>query len=141
MAGNENNPRSQKYVVHGDGNITAGVFTDSQVINQSGEGNRAANSLVRGNDALGPWLERLSGELTEMRSRLENIRDPRFSADREDALDAVTVMEADLPGLSASGPDAPRKIRRRVRELLGVLAPVAEIIGGVAALEQILPHL
>jgi hypothetical protein len=32
-------------------------------------------------------------------------------------------------------------MRLRVKSLIGILAPVAEIIGGVAALEAIWPHL
>ena len=50
-------------------------------------------------------------------------------------------MEADLRSMPDGDPDAPKKFRRRVKELLGVLAPVAEIIGGVAALQAILAHL
>ena len=136
MDSSENYPGKQHNVVHGDGNITAGVFTGSQVTNQ-----RGSHNIVYGSGAPNPFVERLGNTLADIRSRLEIIQDPGFLTDRDDALDGVTALETDLPSLTANEPDAPKKLRRRVKELIGVLAPVAEIIGGIAGLEQILQHL
>jgi hypothetical protein len=140
MTRNEDHQTIQHNVINGDGNIAAGTFTHSQVINQSGDHNHAANNIVRGNDKLGPLVKDLETQLAEVRSRLDGIQDPRFSTDRDDALDAVTALQTDLPRMGDE-PGTSKRLRQRVKELLGALAPVAEIIGGVAALQGILQHL
>jgi hypothetical protein len=61
-------------------------------------------------------------------------------ADREDALDAVTSLQSDLPGMTASGSGASETLRRRLRGLLGALDPVVKIIGTVATVQGILDH-
>lgn len=140
MARNEDHRITRNNIVNSDGNITAGTFTHSQVINQSGDHNNAANTIARRNDALNPLVQDLETQLAEVRARLDSIQDSRFSTDRDDALDAVTALETDLPRMG-DGPDTSKRLRQRVKELLGVLAPVADIIGGVAALQGILQHL
>jgi hypothetical protein len=123
----------------GSGNIT-GEVSDSQVNIVTGDGALAYNEHTVSAAAQDPWPE-LRQELARIRLRLENNRAPVTAADRDDAMKAVTDLEADVPRISESGPDAPIKLRQRVKGLLGVLAPVAEVIGGVAALEAILSHL
>ena len=120
----------------GSGNIT-GTVSNSQVNNQVGDQNLAANSQ---SPSVDPCLEALGKELTRIRRRLEEIHDPAYSADRDDAIEAVDILTNDI-NVQEGGASAPRNFRRRVKELIGALAPVAEIIGGVAALEAILQHL
>jgi hypothetical protein len=61
-------------------------------------------------------------------------------ADREDALDAVTALQSDLPGIAASDSSGSETLRRRLRGLLGALDPVVKIIGTVATVQGILDH-
>jgi hypothetical protein len=63
------------------------------------------------------------------------------AVDREDALESVADAENELTSTETRSPEARRSMRLRVKSLIGILAPVAEIIGGVAALEAIWPHL
>jgi len=63
------------------------------------------------------------------------------AVDREDALGSVADAENELTSTETRSPEARRSMRLRLKALVGILAPVAEIIGGVAALEAIWPHL
>ena len=129
---------SQRYVIHGAGSIVSGDIRDSQIVSQSGTGTAritvapADGGLADG----GPdrWLEVLGSELTRIRQLLE----PLSSTDRDDAMDAITSLEADLPEMAGG---TPGRLRRRLKGLLGALDPVVKIIGGVATLEEILRHL
>ena len=88
-----------------------------------------------------PW-EQLQRELTKIRQRLERDSDPTVAPDdHDDALEAVTALKDDLPGLRKNDPDTRRRLKQRVKALIGMLAPVAEIVGGVAALQAICQHL
>jgi hypothetical protein len=46
----------------------------------------------------------------------------------------VYALSRDLPDLKQSGVDGPKNLRQRIKALIGVLTPVAGLIGGVAAL-------
>jgi hypothetical protein len=130
---------SQRYVIHGAGSIVSGDIRDSQIVSQSGTGGTARITVAPADGGLaggGPdrWLEVLGGELARIRRLLE----PLASTDRDDAMDAVTSLEADLPEMAGGTPGT---LRRRLKGLLGALDPVVKIIGGVATLEEILRHL
>ena len=89
-----------------------------------------------------PWLTQLQAELARIRRVLEEVHDPEVSTDdRDDAIDAVLDLETAAANAQESGQADPKGFRLRVKALIGVLAPVAEIIGGVAALQAILQHL
>jgi len=124
---------SQRYVIHGAGSIVSGDIRDSQIVSQSGPG--TARITVDPADG-GPdrWLEVLGSELARIRRLLE----PLASTDRDDAMDAITSLEADLPEMAGG---TPGPLRRRLKGLLGALDPVVKIIGGVATLEEIVRHL
>jgi hypothetical protein len=124
---------SQRYVIHGDGNIVSGDIRDSQIASQIGPGG-AARITVGSAGGADRQLELLGSELARIRRLLE----PVASADRDDALDAVAFLEADLPELAGANPVT---LRRRLKGLLGALDPVVKIIGGVATLQEILRHL
>lgn len=121
-------PGSQSNSIRGTGNIvTGGTFTDSQV------------SATTVNAPQNPWIRQLQDELARMRERLAGVQAP--TDDHEDAIEALVELQDEV----AQDPDPDqgglRRLRKRVRQLIGVLAPVAEVIGGVAALEEICRHL
>jgi len=131
-------PGDQQFTDHGD-YTSAGP--NSQVNIAKGNNNFQQNiSAPPSAEMRDPW-EALGAELTRIRQRLEGDDGRAASDDRDDAIDAVADMELVLSDPEKGGADSPRKLKRRIRELIGVLAPVAEIIGGVAALEAILQHL
>lgn len=76
--------------------------------------------------------------MTRIRHCLKGDDGRVASDDRDNAIDAVADMQLAMSDPEKGAVDSPRKLKRRIRELIGVLAPVAEIIGGVAALEAIL---
>ena len=114
--------------VSGTGNIiTGGTVTGSQV------------SATTGNAARNPVIGQLQDELIRARQCLAGVQ--ARTADHEDAMEALEVLLDEV----AQDPDPDqrglRRLRVRVRELVGVLIPVAETIGGVAAFEEISRHL
>ena len=129
---------SQRNVIHGAGSIVSGDIRDSQIVSQSGTGTARITVAPAGGGLAdgGPdrWLEVLGSELVRIRRLLE----PLASTDRDDAMDAITSLEADLPEMAGG---TPGRLRRRLKGLLGALDPVVKIIGGVATLEEILRHL
>jgi hypothetical protein len=89
-----------------------------------------------------PWLPQLQAELARIRATLEEAHDPSISTvDRDDAIGAVRALEDTAVSAQKSGQADPAGFRLRVKALIGVLAPVAEIVGGFAALQTILQHL
>jgi hypothetical protein len=130
----------QENVVSGDGVFNTG--DNNQINNAIGDGNRQMNTRhemhARGPD---PW-EPLARELARIRRRLAEDRGDSVDAvDLDDAVSSVTAAEREISGTGDRGPDAGRSMRLRIKGLIGILAPVAEIIGSVAALESILQHL
>ncbi len=127
----------QENVVFGGGVINTG--NNNQINNAIGDGNDQANTRnemrAGGPD---PW-QPLAEELARIRRQLEEDRSNSVAAvDRQDAIIAVEeAMSLTATGNSA----APQSMRLRIKGLIGILAPVAEIIGGVAALEAIVQHL
>ncbi len=128
MPKSEGNPGSQRNTVKGVGNIiTGGTFTGSQV------------SATTVNAPQKPVILQLQDELARVSQCLAGVDAP--TADHEDAREAVAELQAEL----AKDPDPDqhglRRLRKQVRQLMGVLTPVAGIIGGVAALQEICQHL
>ena len=132
MSRDESAARGQRYTV-GTGNIiTGGKIQDSSIVTVgvTAEGQQPA------------WLPPLRAELARLRVLLEEVHDPAISADdRDDAIGAVRALETEAASAVDSGQADPKGFRWRVKALIGILAPVADIVGGVAALEMILRHL
>ena len=122
-------PGPQQYTVSGDGVISTG--SGPVTFTKSGQ---------PGNDISAGLLVNLEKELTRIRAILESADSHVRSADRDDAIEGVDALAGDIPGLGQSA-DGRRKLRQRIKALVGVLTPVAGLIGGVAALESILQHL
>jgi hypothetical protein len=134
--GSQGAPGNQQYTVFGDGVINTG--DNSQVNNAIGDGNRqSANYTVTSPSAMNPWDE-VGKELARIRVLLESAV---ASAHRDDSIEWVCALSRDLPDLKQSGADGPKNLRQRIRALIGMLTPVAGLIGGVAALESIWQHL
>jgi hypothetical protein len=142
MARDERAAHVDRYTV-GTGNIiTGGTVTNSPITNLGGKHGRADVTNAPSPDRQPPWLPRLRDELARIGFSLEAEYDPAISVeDRDDAVETVRALQAEVADAQASGQADVRSFRRRVRELIGVLAPVAEVIGGVAALEAIVQHL
>jgi hypothetical protein len=137
MTGNEGS-RGGNFI-GGSGNIIAGTYTGSQVVGVSGSQNtvHVSDSSV----ALDPWGA-LEKELARIRRRLEEDRTNSVDvADRGDAIDSVIAAQGEMSSTDNTSPAARRSMRLRIKGLIGILAPVAEIVGGVAALEAIWQHL
>jgi hypothetical protein len=134
--GRQGAPGNQQHTVFGDGVINTG--DNSQVNNAIGDRNRqSASYTVTSPSAMNPWDE-VGEELARIRGLLESAA---ASADRDDAIEWVCALSRDLPDLRQSGADGRRNLRQRIKALMGVLTPVAGLIGGVAALESIWQHL
>ena len=117
-------PGSQRNTIHGTGNIiTGGAVTNSQVVAASAPGSP------------NPLVQQLQDELTRVWQCLDAVAAPM--ADHEDAIEAVGVLQDEVSRDPDPDQHGLRLLRVRVRGLIGVLLPVAEIIGGVAALEEI----
>jgi hypothetical protein len=76
----------------------------------------------------------LSAQLAEIRELLLKQHDPAMATHREDAIEEVTALQADLgkPALRDQ-----KTLRKRIKAVLGALQPFADIIAGIAALEAI----
>ena len=136
MPANRRSPREWNALT-GSKNSSVGDISHSQVNIVTGDGSHAHN--FRGTD---PWLTQLQTELTRIRGLLEEGHGPVISAYyRGVAIGALTAVEDDLPAVPAGSPVDREGLRKRVGRLIRALAPFAEVIGGVAALEAILQHL
>lgn len=123
MPKSEESPGSQRNTIVGTGNIiTGGRVIKSQVV---------AKTV----SAQNPVIQQLQDELSRVRGCLAGVQAP--TDDHEDAMEAVDELRDEV----ARDPDPDqrglRRLRVRVRQLIGVLTPVAGIIGGVAAFEEI----
>jgi len=127
MTGSKKSGSKHEYNITGPAAIYSGKFRESHVTTNIGAPTA---------------LEQLGDELARIRQRLEDDGYHNVPPDgRDRALEAVTALADDLPSLRKTDQDTRRTLRARVRALIDLLAPVAEIIGGVAALEVILQHL
>lgn len=118
---------SQHNTIVGAGNIiTGGRVIKSQVV---------ANQV----SAQTPVIQQLQDELARMRECLAGVQVP--TDDHEDAMEAVAELQDELARDPAPDPGGQGRLRVRVRQVMGVLTPVAGIIGGVAALEEICQRL
>jgi hypothetical protein len=121
-------PRNQCNTIRGTGNIiTGGTVTNSQMVATSVSGSP------------NPLIQQLQDELTKVRQCLAAFEVP--TADHEDAIEAVDALQHEVSEDLNPDQGGLRRLRVRVRQLIGVLAPVAEIFGGVAAFEEICRHL
>lgn len=123
----EDLPGSQQNTIHGTGNIiTGGKMINSRPI---------AKTVSQQN----PTVQRLRDELAQVRQSLASAADP--TADQQDALEAVDLFQDEIDQDPDPGPVGMKRLRVRLKGLIAVLAPVAELIGGVAAFEEILHRL
>jgi len=127
--------------IGGSGNTIMGTFTDSQVVSVSGSQNTAAVHVSDSSVTMDPWGT-LDRELARIRQRLEADRSNSVAlVDRDDAIESVIATQGEISVADRANPEARRSMRLRIKGLIGIMAPVAEIIGGVAGLEAICQHL
>ena len=132
--------RGQERFIYNSGVFNAG--NNNQINTAHGSEIRQENTCTAmpagGQDA---W-EQLAEELTRIRQRLAENRGNSVSAvDLDDALESVEGAQDTYSNTDNTSPEARRSMRLRIKGLIGILVPVAEIIGGVAGLEAIWPHL
>lgn len=118
--------------------VTRSTVSGSQLTSVCGSDNRVINTNqpedVSDDAALAEARRDLATQLAEIRKLLLENRDPARVTDREDAIEAVTALHAEL----GEQVMADRKtLRQRVKAVAGALRPVADIIGGIAALEAV----
>ena len=123
----------------GAGNsVTGSTVLNSQLTAVSGDSNRvvATNQPQGASDdaALAAAQRELSTLLAGIREHLLERPDPAGATDREDAIEAVEALQADLakPVINDR-----KTLRQRTKAVLGALKPFADIIGTIAALEAI----
>jgi hypothetical protein len=118
--------------------VTGSTVSGSQLTAVSGERNwvKTTNQPEGASDdgTLAAVQVELSTRLAGIRELLLEHRDPARATDREDALEAVAALQVDLgkPEITDR-----KTLRRRIKAVVGALLPVAEIVGGIAALEAI----
>jgi len=139
MTSSQAAPGNQHHTIFGDGVINTGG--NSTVNYAKGNGNQlSASNATPSPAALDPW-DQLAEELAKIRLLLTEENSHAPPADRDDAIEVVIALERELPDLRQSGADAHKKLRQRIKALVGVLTPVAGLIGGVADLQSIIQHL
>jgi hypothetical protein len=120
---------SQQNTIYGAGNIvTGGKITNSHLIAH------AQNSTVQNST-----VQDLREQLARAHESLAAVPNP--TAAQQGALDAVDLLQDEIAEDPDPAPDRLKRLRLQLRGLIAVLAPVAELIGGVAAFEEILRHL
>jgi hypothetical protein len=125
---------SQQNTIYGAGNIvTDGEIIDSRLIAH------AQNSPVQNSPVQNSTVQDLREQLARAHESLAAVPDP--TAAQHDALDAVDLLQGEIDEDPDPAPDRLKRLRLQLRGLIAVLAPVAEVIGGVAAFEEILRHL
>ncbi len=117
----------QRNTIHGAGIVvTGGTITNSSLtVATADQKNRAVQDL--------------RDELARVCQSLAAVADP--TVDQQDALDAVNLLRDDIDRDQNPAPARLKRLRLQLTGLIAVLAPVGEVIGGVAALEEILRHL
>jgi hypothetical protein len=124
MTRRRDRPGSQRNTIHGTGNIvTGGKITKSRLVAYT------QNATVQD----------LREQLARAHESLAAVPDP--TAGQQDALDAVDLLQDEIDKDPDPAPDRLKRLRLQLRGLIAVLAPVAEVIGGVAAFEEILRRL
>lgn len=128
-------PGSQKNVADHGGVIYSGKF-GAQIATATGRGSRAVNVSKGTHDQL---INELREQLSETRRLLVENHDPGRAGDREDAIAEIDSLDGELSDQQEDR-DA-GKLRRRLKQLVGTLIPVADIIGGTAAFLEIINDL
>ena len=129
MTGNKKPVSKHKYDIARDAAIFSGEFKESTV---------TANIGTPSTDP----VKQLSEVLTRIIQSLGENSSPDVPPEvRKEATRAATTLKRDLPNLGKPEPGTRTTLREHVKALINLLAPVAEIIAGVAALDGILHQL
>jgi len=120
-------PGSQQNTIIGAGNIVTGGRVSNSSLN--------ATTVQQQT----PTIQELCEKLTQVRQCLVTVEVP--TTDQQDALEAVDMLQGELAQDPDPGPEGLKRLRVRIKGLIAVLAPVAELVGGVAAFEEILRRL
>lgn len=132
-------PREQQNTDTGAGiSVTGSTVSGSQLTAVSGDNNRMVTTNQPGgtNDdaVLAAAQLELSTQLAGIRKLLLEHHDWSKVTDREDAIEAVTALQVDI---SKQVITDRKTLRQRIKAVVRALQQIAEIAGGIAALEAI----
>jgi hypothetical protein len=139
---------SHEHTVHntvsGSGNIHSDgkVRYEGPVINISGSGHTTTVGTSTGSGTLNQWRGPINEVLANARYILEAAP---ASEEVDDALAAIDEAQRALDNARTSGLNDPRMLRQRIKGLIGVLTPAAQIAAGlntiITSFSGILKHL
>jgi hypothetical protein len=135
MTHSNDTPGSRKNIADHGGVVYSGKFS-GQIATATGRDGIAVNASTGMQERL---INELRDQLSDARRLLNENHDPGRTASREDAIadiDSVDRELADRREVRDAG-----RLRRRLERLAVTLIPVADIIGGAAALLEIINEL
>jgi len=135
MTNSSGTPGSQKNTARDGGVIYSGIFQGAIATTTGREGSAANVSF----DMQDQVINALHNQLNEARCLLKENHDPEKAADCADAIEEIESLDREL--VDQREYRDPGKLRRRLKQLVGTLTPVAEIIGGTAAFLEIINDL
>lgn len=144
MNNNEHFSRYEHNEISGSGIIQTGgkTKTNGPVTNVSGSGNTTTVGMPMDGATVRQWKRPICEILAQARYILEATPE---SDEVSDALAAIHDTQLALDDPAASGLADSRKLRERIRRLIAVLTPAAQIAAGlngiITSFSQILKHL
>ena len=125
-------PGSQKNTARDGGVIYSGTF-NGPIATTTGDAGSATNVSSGMQDQL---INALRDQLGEARRLLKENHDPEKTADCADAVEEIDMLDRELAERREYRD--PGKLRHRLKQLVGTLTPVTDIIGGTAAFLEII---
>jgi hypothetical protein len=144
MNSHEHVSRTVNNTISGSGNIHSGgeVKYQGSMVNVSGSGNDTTVGTVVGSGTLSQWIGPIGQVLAKARYILESTP---ASNEVDDALAAIDETQQALDDPMTSGLNEPRMLRQRIKGLIGILTPAAQIATGlnsiITSFSEILKHL
>lgn len=135
MSDSSSTPDSQKNTADHGGVVLSGTFS-GPIANATGPGAVATNVSVGAQD---PLVEALRDKLAEARRALAGNHDPARAPARGNAIALIDSLDSELAD-RRKGRDV-GKLGKWVNEVFEALSPVAGLIGGAAAVLDIIDHL
>jgi hypothetical protein len=136
--------RTVHNTISGSGNIHSGgeVNYHGSMVNVSGSGNNTTVGTTVGSGTLSQLMGPVGQALASARHILEATP---TSDEVDDALAAIDETQRALDDARTSGLNDPRMLRQRIKGLIGVLTPAAQIAAGldtiITSFSGILKHL
>ena len=142
MTNSNDTPGSRKNIADHGGVVYSGKFS-GPIATATGRDGIAVNASTGMQERL---INELRDQLSDARRLLNENHDPGRTASREDAIADIDDAIADIDSVDRELADRREvrdagRLRRRLERLAVTLIPVADIIGGAAALLEIINEL